>query len=262
MFGTVDLVVGGNVHVQDHTLRPPNIPAEYAAFDPVFVRVTYANEAITELRSIFGVRDGKIWVLAEEKWDRPPQGMIEVQQYFTESGAGLGVIYFPASMMPTERAEYGGTGKWTWGLSHQEPLAAGTFTYSTLLNASVDRLLTLQESYDAPKFHRRYTFKNGMETLTDLGQPTIAGVIYFPNDNSCPDNTVCPPFPGFWVELNDVREADESRCLSVLKKDKPPGPPNPGNVGVGWREYPIPVTLCKVNRAVWKADGTIMALKP
>lgn len=257
MFATVEYMAG-NTHVQDHTLRSPHIPEEYNAFTVLYVRVTFATGGITELRSIFGKKcaECQIEVIAEEKWDHPPKMMIEVQSYFVEPGSGIGVPYFPSSLAVGEEALFAGTAKWSWGLSHEEPLASGQFNYTLALNARIDRKLGLYETYDFPKFQRNYVFgAAGMESLTDVSPPPVAGVLYIPNDPSCVEDTPCEPFPGFWVELDKVKDVDESRCISVLRKTEGPGPR-------GIIEYPIPLMLCRVNRAVWKADGTIMALKP
>lgn len=252
MFGTVDYMAG-TTHVQDHVLRPPNIPAEYAAFDPVYVRVTYATGGIVELRSIFGLRDSKIWVIAEEQWDHPPKMLMNVQSYFVEPGSGLGVPYFPATMAVGEQSNFAGTAKWNWGLSLDEPRASGTFNYTTATVARADRKLTLYETYDFPQFQRNYVFGAGMESLIDLS-PTHAPVVVVPPDPGCPDDTPCPAFAGFWVRHSLVRDADERYCFLVRQKDGQPSPR-------GIIEYPQALTICKVQKAV-QLDGVTLALKP
>ncbi len=263
MFATVEYMAG-NTHVQDHTLRSPHIPEEYNAFEVLYVRVTFATGGNTELRSIFGKKcaECQIEVIAEEKWDHPPKMMIEVQSYFTAPGSGIGVPYFPSSLAVGEEALFAGTAKWSWGLSHEEPLASGQFNYTLALNARADRKLGLYETYDFPKFQRNYVFgAAGMESLTDVGPPP-ANTVYVAPDPSCVEDTPCPPRPGFWVRRDKVSSMSaDAYCLWVVQKDRPPGPPNPENIGVGWVEYPKPLELCKVTRAVW-LDGVTLALKP
>lgn len=256
MFATVDYMAG-TTHVQDHTLRAPHIPEEYNAFVVLYVRVTFATGGITELRSIFGKKceTCQIEVVAEEKWDHPPTMMIEVQSYFSEAGAGLGVTYFPSTLVIGDQALFAGTAKWNWGLSHDQPLASGQFNYTLALTGRPDRKLALYETYDFPKFQRNYVFgAAGMESLNDVSPPH-ANTVYVAPDPSCVEDTPCPAWPGFWVlHAKTAWVDDETHCFSVLKKDEGPGPR-------GIIEYPLPVTLCKVTKAIQKADGVTLALK-